>query len=62
MKWVEEGIPPEEIVATKFVDDDVQKGVKRQRKICAYPEVARWDGKGDPDYEESWRCKGLYQS
>lgn len=60
MRWVEEGIAPEELVATKFVDDDVGKGVRRQRPICAYPGRAKWDGKGDPDMEESWKCKGLY--
>lgn len=60
MDWVEKGIPPEELIATKFVDDKVEKGVKRQRPICPYPERAVYDGKGDPDAAESWSCRGLY--
>ncbi|KAE8448975.1 hypothetical protein EG329_008771 [Mollisiaceae sp. DMI_Dod_QoI] len=60
MKWVEEGVAPEEIVATKFVDDVVEKGVKRQRPVCPFPEQAKWDEKGDPDLADSWSCKGLY--
>ncbi|KUJ12196.1 tannase and feruloyl esterase [Mollisia scopiformis] len=60
MRWVEEGIEPEEIVATKFVDDDVEKGVRRQRPVCVYPKHAKWDGVGDQDLEGSWACVDLY--
>jgi feruloyl esterase len=48
------------LVATKFVDDRVEKGVRRQRPVCPYPMQARWDGAGDPDLAESWACKGLH--
>ena len=60
MRWVEEGIEPEELVATKWVDDDVSKGVRRQRKICPYPESAVWNGEDDIDKEGSWTCKNLF--
>lgn len=60
MRWVEEGVEPNELVATKWVDDDVSKGVRRQRKICPYPESAIWDGEGDVDEEGSWICKSLF--
>ncbi|PVH81810.1 feruloyl esteras-like protein B precursor [Cadophora sp. DSE1049] len=60
MRWVEEGVEPEELVATKWVDDDVRKGVRRQRKICPYPQTAVWDGVGDVDGEGSWGCKGMF--
>ncbi|KAN0116868.1 putative ferulic acid Esterase/Feruloyl esterase [Hyaloscypha variabilis] len=60
MRWVEEGVAPEELVATKFVGDSVEKGVRRQRPVCPYPMQARWDGLGDHDLAESWACKGLY--
>ncbi|KAK0099373.1 hypothetical protein ONS96_008404 [Cadophora gregata f. sp. sojae] len=59
-RWVEEGVEPREMVATKFVDDDVRKGVRRQRKVCPFPERAVWDGVGDGDVEGSWRCEGLF--
>lgn len=60
MRWVEDGVAPREIVATKFVDDVVEKGVRRQRKLCPYPERARFDGVGDPDEERSWSCESLF--
>ncbi|KAF4304676.1 ferulic acid esterase feruloyl esterase [Botryosphaeria dothidea] len=60
MEWVEEGTVVDEIVATKFVEDDVAKGVKRQRPLCAWPKRAEYKGTGDVDSAESWECKGLY--
>ena len=60
MRWVEDGVAPEELIATKFVDDGVEKGVRRQRPVCPYPMQAKWDGLGDPDLAKSWACKGLY--
>jgi len=60
MRWVEDGVAPEELVATKFVDDRVEKGVRRQRPVCPYPMQARWDGAGDPNLAESWACKDLH--
>jgi feruloyl esterase len=60
MRWVEEGVTPEELVATKFADDKVEKGIRRQRPVCPYPTQAKWDGLGDPNLAESWACKGLY--
>ena len=58
--YFEDGIEPEELVATKWVDDDVTKEVRRQRKICPYPESAVWDGEGDVDMEGNWKCKSLF--
>jgi len=26
------------------------------RKLCLYPQVARWDGKGDANVESSYAC------
>jgi feruloyl esterase len=60
MQWVERGIEPEEIIATKFVDDTVALGVRRQRPLCPFPNKARYKGTGDPDLAESWQCQGLY--
>ncbi|EKG20365.1 Tannase/feruloyl esterase [Macrophomina phaseolina MS6] len=60
MAWVEEGTVVEELVATKFVDEDVTKGVERQRPLCAYPKRAVYKGTGDVDSAESWECEPLY--
>ncbi|PSS27081.1 hypothetical protein M430DRAFT_31964 [Amorphotheca resinae ATCC 22711] len=62
VEWVENGKAPEEIVATKYVDDDVNLGVRRQRPICPYPERAKYDGTGDPDLAESWVCESPYST
>lgn len=60
MRWVEEGIEPQEIVATKWKSDVVEKGVLRQRPVCPFPQQARWDGVSDVNREESWTCERLY--
>ncbi len=60
MEWVEEGSVVEEIVATKFVDDDATKGVERQRPLCAYPKQAAYKGRGDVDSAQNWECRRLY--
>ncbi|KAF2656272.1 tannase-domain-containing protein [Lophiostoma macrostomum CBS 122681] len=36
IKWVEEDMAPDHIIATKYVNDTVSLGVKRQRKVCKY--------------------------
>ncbi len=60
MQWVEHGIAPEEIIATKYVNDNVTSGVKRQRPLCPYPSQAKYNGTGNPDCAESWACKDFY--
>ncbi|KAI0794058.1 feruloyl esterase-like protein B precursor [Fomes fomentarius] len=60
MEWVEEGRVVEEIVATKFADDDTTKGVERQRPLCAYPKQAAFKGSGDVNIAENWECRGLF--
>jgi feruloyl esterase len=56
-KWVEEGVAPQQIVATKYVDDDPAKGVVMTRPLCPYPQTAHWDGKGKVAASESFSCK-----
>ncbi|KAA8633048.1 hypothetical protein SMACR_01436 [Sordaria macrospora] len=55
VKWVEEGREVESVVATAFTEDLSGK-VYRTRPVCAYPERAVWDGKGDVNVAGSWRC------
>jgi feruloyl esterase len=46
-RWVEDGAAPEQIIATKYKDDqNVSSGVVRTRPLCPYPQVARWKGSG----------------
>src|ERR1700674_1504921 len=46
-QWVEKGVPPTRIVATKFVADDSTKGVAMTRPLCPFPQVAKYQGTGD---------------
>lgn len=59
-RWVETGRAPETVVAAKGpsgrgVDAQPPIGPGR-RLICAYPRIARYDGKGDPNRAESYSC------
>ncbi|KAM0123390.1 hypothetical protein ACHAO1_011308 [Botrytis cinerea] len=60
MAWVENGTAPNEIIATKWIDDDVTQALDRQRPICAYPNQTKYNGTGNPDLAESWTCELLY--
>jgi feruloyl esterase len=53
-EWVEEGIAPDEIVASRVTDDRV---VTRTRPICAYPQVARYVGSGSIDDAANFVCE-----
>ncbi|OJJ45934.1 hypothetical protein ASPZODRAFT_133801 [Penicilliopsis zonata CBS 506.65] len=59
MAWVENGTAPEELVATKYVDDTPSLGVQAQRVICPYPKQAEYVG-GDWNTTESFTCSGYY--
>ncbi|KXH69233.1 feruloyl esterase B [Colletotrichum salicis] len=55
MRWVEESIAPEKIVATNYNSDNALKGVARQQPVCPYPTKARYMA-GDLDMPISWNC------
>lgn len=42
MEWVEKGVAPDQIIATKFVNDTVALGVQSQRPLCPYPAQAQY--------------------
>ena len=44
IKWVEQGVAPEKIVATKF---ELPGALMRSRPVCAYPDEAAYNGSGD---------------
>jgi feruloyl esterase len=51
-RWVEQGVAPEQIVASK-----VKAGaVVRTRPLCPYPQVARWSGSGSTDDAANFTC------
>ncbi len=58
-QWVEKGIAPERIVATKYVNDsNPAQGVKMTRPLCPYPQAARYKGAGDSNDEANFVCSG----
>ena len=52
--WVERDRAPERIIARKLGSDGA---VSNARPLCAYPERARYDGKGNPNDAASYSCK-----
>jgi feruloyl esterase len=55
VKWVEQGVAPETIVATKFVAD-TPPAVQMTRPLCVYPKVARYKGSGDSNVAANFVC------
>ncbi|EME89222.1 uncharacterized protein MYCFIDRAFT_55662 [Pseudocercospora fijiensis CIRAD86] len=57
MRWTESGTAPERLVATKWKNDTLQDSVLRQRPVCPYPRQAKYDGWGDVNKAECWKCE-----
>jgi len=54
--WVEDGVAPTQIIATKYKGLDPSSGVVRTRPLCAYPQVAHWTGTGSSDDAANFAC------
>jgi len=52
-QWVERGIAPDEIVATRSISGVVD----RLRPLCAYPKVAAYKGTGDTNDAANFTCR-----
>ncbi|HEX6438715.1 MAG TPA: tannase/feruloyl esterase family alpha/beta hydrolase [Candidatus Binatia bacterium] len=52
-QWIEEGIAPEEIIASRVTDGVVT----RTRPICAYPQTAQYVGSGSIDDAANFVCR-----
>ena len=56
-RWVEQGVAPEEIIATKFKSGtNPASGIVRTRPLCPYPMVARYKGTGSTDDAANFEC------
>jgi feruloyl esterase len=55
VKWVEQGVAPDTIEGTKYVDDVEANGVAIRRKHCRYPYSNAYTG-GNASLPESWEC------
>ena len=56
-RWVEQGQGPQSIIATKYVNNAPASGIERQRPVCSYPTVARYNGTGDVNQAGSFSCR-----
>lgn len=59
MAWTEQGIAPDQIIATKWLNDTPALGVVRQRPLCPYPSVAQYTGSGSVNASDSFVCAAL---
>ncbi|KAK7455208.1 hypothetical protein VKT23_011083 [Stygiomarasmius scandens] len=57
VRWVEEGVAPETILGTKFVNDSDELEVEFSRRHCKFPLRNTYDGQGDSTEPESWSCQ-----
>ncbi len=55
-EWVDDGIAPEKIIATKYVNDNPAQGVVMTRPLCPYPEQARYKGTGSTNDAANFVC------
>jgi hypothetical protein len=55
-QWVEKGVPPARIIATKFIGDDKAKGVAMTRPLCTFPLIAKYQGSGDMADAANFAC------
>jgi hypothetical protein len=53
-QWVEKNSAPTAIIATKLAPGTRTPAMTRP--LCAYPQFAKYDGKGDPNSAASFTC------
>ncbi len=54
--WVVNGVAPDQIIATKYVNDDPTQGVAFQRPLCVFPKIAQYNGHGSTTAASSFAC------
>ncbi|GME48352.1 Tannase/feruloyl esterase [Neofusicoccum parvum] len=56
VRWVEEGVAPNTITGTAYVNGSKDAGVAFRRRHCRWPSRNVYKGPGDPDDEAAWAC------
>ncbi|KAJ4388656.1 Feruloyl esterase [Gnomoniopsis smithogilvyi] len=57
VRWVEEGVAPDTILGTAYVNETATSGeIAFQRRHCKYPLRTVYSGSGDPTLPDSWTC------
>ena len=55
-KWVEKGVAPSAIIATKYEGRAGSGSVQMTRPLCPYPEIAKYKGSGDSNDAANFAC------
>jgi len=55
-QWVEMGIAPNAIVATKYEGGAPAKGARMTRPLCPYPQIAKYKGQGETNDASNFVC------
>jgi Tannase and feruloyl esterase len=55
-RWVEQGVAPDQIIATHYVNNNAASGIAFQRPLCPFPEVPRLVANGNPADADSFKC------
>jgi hypothetical protein len=56
VRWVEEGIAPDTITGTAYVNGNKSAGVASKRRHCRWPYRIVYQGSDDPNDAASWKC------
>jgi hypothetical protein len=59
INWVEQGHAPARLIVTKRVGNKPEGAIERTRPLCPHPQLAQWDGTGDSNSSDSFRCAAL---
>jgi feruloyl esterase len=55
-RWVEKGVAPEGIVATKYTNDERTQPALRTMPLCSFPTQARYSVRRDVNSATNWSC------
>jgi feruloyl esterase len=55
--WVERGVAPGAIIATKYKNDIARTDPTRTRPLCPYPGIAKYKGSGSIDDAAHFVCQ-----
>jgi hypothetical protein len=56
-QWVENGVTPDGVIATKFeIDGDPTSPIVKTRRLCPYPQVASWNRAGSARDAANYEC------
>jgi feruloyl esterase len=60
INWVEFGIAPDQVIATKYINDNPASGISFTRPLCVFPRLAKYKGVGNPADAANGTCgKGV---